>query len=214
MFILSKLYSDNFQRVNNPLAAPWATDLHGDAGLKIVSSVCVPETDGGDCIEMYSTSSALPNDQYATATIGTLTGASLFSNVRMLIRGGDTDSPGGMPSMNGYSLLVASTGVWHVQETGGNILSGSGLVIASGDQFTLAIQSVTVYVFHNGVQIGSIVTDGVFTSGVTALGLADNGTPGQSTITYWEVGAVLPAGSGGSRRLRWLQRMKRRQKAL
>src|SRR5260370_17507783 len=138
---LTQLASDNFQRGNEAglIHPPWSTDTFGQGGLQIISNLAQGTATFTDCTEIY-TGVSLPNDQYASATLGaTIAGnANLVLGVRMVDTG--SASLGGMP---GYFTRISGTGnggAWNIQDgSGGHVLaSGSGLTVNSGDVFVLA----------------------------------------------------------------------------
>jgi hypothetical protein len=218
MLFLSQLAVDTFQRNNeSPLASPpWAVDTFGQAGLQIISHLAQGTATNTDCTELY-TGVTLPNDQYASATLGAgISGnANLVLGVRMVDNGGQ--ALGGMP---GYFTRISGTsngGVWNIQDgSGGHVLAnGSGLTVNSSDLFVLAAIGTTVYLFQNGVQVTSVV-NALWSSGsamlVCATGASASAvqvsafatgkaslTPGTSTGYSVPDCRVAPAGPNSSR---------------
>src|SRR5258708_14845591 len=114
---LTELASDNFQRANeSPLInPPWSTDTFGQGGLQIISHLAQGTATFTDCTEIY-TGVSLPNDQYASATLGAgiVGNANLVLGVRMVDNGGG--SLGGMP---GYFCRIAGNSngdAWTLQD--------------------------------------------------------------------------------------------------
>jgi hypothetical protein len=197
---LTVLASDNFFRPNeSPLASPpWARDTFGQAGLQIISNLAQGTATNTDCTEIY-TGVSLPNDQYASATLGAgIAGnANLVLGVRMVDNG--SISLGGMP---GYFTRIAGTGnggAWTIQDgSGGHVLTnGSGLTVNSGDVFVLAVIGTTVYLFQNGTQVGSAVS-ALWSSGSAMLVCATGASASAVQVSAFATGkaSTTPGGTG------------------
>jgi hypothetical protein len=129
--VLTPVGSDNFTRANvNPLISPWALDSHGDPALQVVSDVCAPASTSTSG-QLFTTT--LPNDQYASVTIASLTN---FSEMALGVRITDT---GSTIFHLGYVFAFASNGNWSLYSSGSLIANGVGLTINIGDVFTLAV---------------------------------------------------------------------------
>src|SRR6266481_7700205 len=102
---LTQLASDSFQRANeSPLIhPPWSTDTFGAGGLQIISHLAQGTATFTDCTEIY-TGQVLPNDQYASATLGaTIAGnANLVLGVRIV----DVGNPS-LNSTPGYFTRIS-----------------------------------------------------------------------------------------------------------
>ncbi len=197
---LTVLASDSLQRANeNPLAhPPWSTDTFGQAGLQIISNLAQGTATFTDCTEIY-TGVSLPNDQYASATLGAgIAGnANLVLGVRMVDNG--SISLGGMP---GYFIRISGTGnggTWNIQDgSGGHVLvSGSGLTVNSGDVFVLAAIGTTIYLFQNGVQVTSVV-NALWSSGSAMLVCATGASASAVQVSAFACGkaSLTPGGTG------------------
>jgi hypothetical protein len=197
---LAQLASDNFQRANeSPLIhPPWSTDTFGQAGLQIISHLAQGTATNTDCTEIY-TGVSLPNDQYASATLGAgiLGNANLVLGVRMVDNG--SVSLGGMP---GYFTRISGTsngGTWTIQDgSGGHVLTnGAGLTVNSGDVFVLAVIGTTIYLFQNGVQITSVV-NALWSSGSAMLVCATGTSASAVQVSAFATGkaSLTPGGTG------------------
>jgi hypothetical protein len=183
---LTQLAVDNFTRASiNPLQAPWAIDTHGDPGLQITSDVCEPTVTSGANGQIYEYSGGAPADQYASVTV-----ASLSSNgaVDLFVR--LTDNGSSLVNLPGYRFTFGGDGSWELfTPVGGLLLSGTGLTISVGDVFTIAAVSTTIYLFHNGTQLGSL-TDTTYASGSVALGASPFSTPSSVELSNFAMGSA------------------------
>jgi hypothetical protein len=194
--VLVPLASDSFQRANvDPLTTPWALDTYGDPGFEIVSDLCNPTT-GATCAQFYTYT--MPNDQYASIKVfgGLQSEWQMGVGIRM------TDSGVTVFDLPGYTLWVEGSytsgeiNAITVFAAGSEILFllGTGITLASGDVFTLAVQGTTVSVLHNGVVLSS-VTNTTYSSG-SALMLSYNTGPGDLTVSNFTLGSIGYSVSG------------------
>ncbi len=189
---LSQLASDSFQRPNeNPLAhPPWTKDALSQ-GLQIISHLAQGTATFTDCIELYTGVSS-PNDQYTSATLGaTIAGnANLVLGVRM------TDNGTGL-QMPGYFTRIAGAGTWTLQTGSSTLATGSGLTVNSGDVFSLAAIGTTLYLFQNGVQLGSAV-DTTYSSGSAVLCCSTGASASAVQVSNFACGSAStsPGGTG------------------
>lgn len=197
---LTQLASDNFQRANvNPLTAPWALDLAGDNGLKILSDQCYPAAENNQCVMIYDLPGGTPANQYASTTFETLggNGQPVYLGIRITDGGGHFTS-----GWAGYVLAVnplpyeSPTGTWTLYNWLTNTVLASGTMTANvGDVFTLAAVGTQLYILQNGTQLGS-VSDSSFAAGSTALGFPSfSGDPSLSNFAVGQA-AVSTGGSG------------------
>jgi hypothetical protein len=166
--IESDAASDNFTRPNeNPLASPpWNASFQTHA-LQIVSDLCEETTTSGTSGESY-TGIALPADQYASATIGSITTVhTVFLSLFVRVTGNSS-------SGNYYELSISKSGAGNnfglynvVGGTPTQILSTLNPSVSAGDVWTLAVVGTTLFVIQNGIQLGS-VTDATIASGPAA----------------------------------------------
>jgi hypothetical protein len=182
---LTPLFSYSFNRANvNPLTAPWSIDSASDTGLQIISDLCRSASLGSNGIQVYGNS--LPNDCYASATIGSALATYIGIGIRQTDGGYHTSQ-----DWPGYLLLVLGTSWLLVQGNyGGTIASGSGLTVNSGDVFSVAAIANTVYAFQNSSQLCA-VTNTAFASGGSILELAEAGSGGSGGISNWVVGSAV-----------------------
>jgi hypothetical protein len=197
MIFLSQLASDNFSRPNeSPLQSPpWAVDSFGDVGLQIISSgVCELSSSGGLNVELY-TGQVLPNDQYGSFTVATITGsAEYICSVRL------TDNGAAGMSLPAYTLRVVKTGgvTWSIFRASVQIASGSGLTLNIGDVFVLAVVGTTLFALQNGSQFGT-VTNTTFTSGISAqMMFPQSGSLSAAQISNFACGAASTTPPGHS----------------
>lgn len=194
---LTQLASDNFQRANeSPLIhPPWSTDTFGQGGLQIISHLAQGTATFTDCTEIY-TGVSLPNDQYASATLGAgiVGNANLVLGVRMTDNG--SVSLGGMP---GYFTRIAGTGNWTLQDgSGGHVLaSGAGLIVNSADVFVLAAIGTTLYLIQNGAQVTSVVNT-LWSTGSAMLVCATGASASAVQVSNFACGkaSTSPGGTG------------------
>jgi hypothetical protein len=173
-------------------------DTFGQAGLQIISHLAQGTAINTDNTELY-TGVSLPNDQYASATLGAgIAGsANLVLGVRMVDNG--SISLGGM---SGYFTRISGTGnggAWNIQDgSGGHVLvSGSGLTVNSGDVFVLAVIGTTLYLFQNGVQVTSVV-NALWSSGSAMLVCATGASASAVQVSAFATGkaSLTPGGTG------------------
>jgi hypothetical protein len=168
---LTPLFTDDFHRANeNPLAnPPWSLPV-GSNTLQIVSDVC--ECTQDSCNNTYE--GALPDDQYASATIAGFVAAN-NPQLRVYVRqSGDLGT---------FYELVVTSGSFFIKQlpTDNVLLFITGTVAAVDDVWTVAAIGTTLYVLQNGTQVGS-VSDSSIASGGAALGAGIN--IALSDITY------------------------------
>lgn len=192
MLTLTPLASDNFQRANeNPLSqgGNWSVDSHNDAPLQIVSEVCESTASFVEGAELYTGGISIPNDQYASVTVGTFAnnGPGLVVGVRI------TDNGSNYISLPGYEFFFEATVQnWSVRYEDNVILSGSGFTASPGDVFTIAVVGTTIYVFHNSTQLGSVSNSSV-SSGINLLAFGGGGNVDEAQATNFVIGSASVA---------------------
>jgi hypothetical protein len=196
--ILTPIASDNFTRANeSPLASPpWST-VTGFNSLQVVSNVCEPTTNATENGEEY-TNVTLPANQYASATLGALTSNSAyFLHARC-------QSITSLKSC--YRLTVnpvTGSSQAYIQSIDGSgnatllLLLNSGLVISSGDVWSIACVGSSLFIVQNGTSLGN-VTDTTYASGqYSGLGIRDVSTQSDTTVTNFTIGSAAISGGGG-----------------
>jgi hypothetical protein len=185
---LTPLFSDNFTRANvSPLTSPWAIDTAGDAGLKIVSDHC--QNVGGansEGVQLYE--ETLPNDQYASATVG----ATFPSAAALNIMARTTQNVISFFSTNwpGYKFQIYGSNAYLYCSTGG-LLGFVPIVpgVSIGDTFTIAIVGTTVYLLHNSTQLAAVTNTSV-SSGGSALATATDNSGNAVKVSSFVVGSA------------------------
>jgi len=196
MIQLTQLASDNFNRANeNPLSqgGNWSVNQSGDT-LQVVSDACEVGTLSASCVETY-TGQTLPNNQYASVTIKSLTAAN-FPQIQLYAR-----SNGGVlfSTLTAYELLLSTTAsalflyAW-VSGTRTAVISSFPITVSAGDVWTLAPDGTTVYIFKNGTQLTSGI-DSTVTSGYGGLGAASFTTDADVVFSNFSVGSVSSGGN-------------------
>jgi hypothetical protein len=196
---LTQLAVDAFQRPDeSPLIhPPWTTDTFGQTGLRIISHLAQGITAFTDNTEIY-TGQVLPNNQYASATLG----AGIAGNANLVLGVRMTDTGTAALSSPTYFCRIAGTGNgggWTIEDgTAGVLATGTGLTVNSGDFFTLAIIGAILYLFQNGVQINSVGSAGTHTSGSAMLVCATNASTSSVQVSAFACGKASLTPGGGN----------------
>jgi hypothetical protein len=193
---LTPLQSDSFNRSNvSPLGSPWAVDENNDFAFQIVSDVCIPQSSNVITAQFY-TYGSMPTDQYCSATLAAVIGASSFLDLK--IRATDNGNP--FTEISGYRLHVTAAGAWVIYRdlnfVSTSLASGSGLVISAGDVYTLAAVGTTLYAYQNGVLLGSVV-DSNITAGKVMLGGEAVSATSALQISEFVLGSAAVASTSG-----------------
>lgn len=196
-----QIVSDNFTRANeNPLSdgGNWTIPAHGGGGgLKIVSDLCEPTANATSGFEYWSAaisapSGTFPNDQYAEATVTTLTTPGTNdSYIGPMVR----MSSGGT-GVNGYIFYAArESGTFKyyiLKELNGAATTLAGPTnhaISVGDVFRISVVGSTITGYINGSQIVQ-VTDTAIASGQPGLTLfTDTTILSNAQTSLWAAGA-------------------------
>jgi len=179
-------FEDTFTRADNAdIGADWDAG-YGFAALNLVSNAVRPTTLGTDSIESNST--GLANDQYATATIKTLTGA-LNAAVAVWIR---MTAPS---TLTGYSCTAETNGSFTAiyKWTAGvptGVASESSTSWTSGDTMTFSANGDELICYHNGTQLLNGLGGGTSSSGRAGLQLYmhSSGSLANNEIETYEAG--------------------------
>lgn len=163
---LTPLASDNFTRANeNPLSqgGNWSVDTHGDKPLQLLNDLCEGTATLTGNVGLY-VGYSLPNDQYVSVTENhTDSTGDFYVGCRV------TDTGVIYFNLPGYLFAIIPGTGWNVKyENGSSLLSGSSLIINSGDVFTIAVVGTAIYVFQNSTQLGT-VTNSSASSGEALL---------------------------------------------
>jgi hypothetical protein len=167
------LATDNFDRANNAdLGASWTVI---DGAMAILSNAATYTSSGSDAAEAY-TAIEWPNDQYAQVAISSVGASAAESGIGVMLR---------CASATNYYRIVVDNQVSN-NITVAKIVSGAYSVITSrtqawtsGDILKVEVQSNTLRVYRNGVQLGADITgDATLTAGDVGLFYSSTGTPG------------------------------------
>jgi hypothetical protein len=185
---LTPLFSDNFTRANvSPLTSPWAIDTAGEASLQIVSDFC--QNVGGansQGVQLYN--ETLPNDQYASATVGATFPSAAALNI--MARTTQNAIPFFSTNWPGYKLSIYGSNAYLYCSTGG-LLGFVPIVpgVSIGDTFTIAIVGTTVYLLHNSTQLAAVTNTSV-SSGGSALATATDNSGNAVKVSSFVVGSA------------------------
>jgi hypothetical protein len=198
--ILTQLQQELFQYTNrSPLTTPWALDSFNDPGLQVQATIeeCVG-TATGPCAQFYNYAGGLPNNQYVTVSVQSI---SATSYVEMMIRVTDTGVV--FSSLPGYRFYINGNGTWAILNPFGPLTSGSGVTVSNNDLFTLAAVGTTIYAYHNSTLLGS-VTDTSYSSGSVIVATDAQGSISNLIINGVVIGSAANnsisgnAGVGGA----------------
>jgi hypothetical protein len=171
--------TDSFTGTDNgPLSANWTTL---DGGWKIITNRAESTVAGGN-LAMWN-ADTFADDQYAQATVTTITGWIAGPGVRLA-------------SLRGYIITVEATSSQIViqrinsDESYTALQTIGSLTITSGDLWRLEAEGTTLRAYQNGVQRGS-ATDATYSSGAAGI-FAYNA--GSSWLDDWEGGNLAGGG--------------------
>lgn len=197
-----QMASDNFTRADNTdLGASWDT-YAGMAALQIVSNKVRPSTLSNDNVESYN-AVALPNDQWASISIGTWSGTANYRNLHAGVRFATPDT------LNGYTAYAdnggASGGVRIIigEFTAGSFanLSEVASSIAVSDTLQVTAIGTDLAAYKNGALITS-ATDASLTGGRAAMcsypetALTDGEISAFAAGRFSGIGGLLLSGAG------------------
>jgi hypothetical protein len=181
---LTPSFTDTFTRANeDPLkTANWqVASLNLD--LSVFNNQCVTGTISGIArgLENYI-GSALPNNQFASATVGAIVGGNVASEVTVYVRGSNG---------NGYIAALRGDGeiVLSIEPTETPFLFLSIPPPIAGDVITVAAVGPYIYVLYNGVVFGSM-RDTSASSGGASLSVAYAVSRTDTAVSKFQTGSA------------------------
>lgn len=209
---MTVLATDDFNRADNlDLGVAWTPNVDT---FKIVGNVAKAINPGTSDAAERNNSVSFPNNQWAEATLGTVTGGGgLGSGYGPAVRMGATDTL--------YRVVGNSAGFELSRFVAGaftSIASGAGTTFATGDVLYLEWQGAIPVMKKNGASFGSPPSDSAIAGG--AAGVAESAVVDAADgINSWQAGdfaaATVDGGFSGTRahpaligpgRIAWLTR--------